>query len=68
LQVAGFQGAPTFTIGALWRIFHYTKGVPRLVNAICDKCLLAGYVHKKDTVDFGLAGIAIRELEGNVSS
>jgi general secretion pathway protein A len=66
LKVAGSNGAPNFTVGALWRIFRYTEGIPRLVNAVCDKCLLAGYVHKRKTVDFGLAGLAIRELEGGI--
>ena len=66
LQVAGSNGTPNFTVGALWRIYRYTEGIPRLVNALCDKCLLAGYVHKRKTVDFDLAGLAIRELEGVV--
>jgi general secretion pathway protein A len=64
LQVAGSKGPPAFTVGALWRIFRYSQGIPRLVNAVCDKCLLAGFVHKRKTIDFDLAGLAIRELEG----
>jgi len=27
----------------------------------CDKCLLAGYVQQRDTIDFGMVGVAIRE-------
>ena len=38
--------------------------VPTLVNAVCDKCLLAGFVHQSDGIDFGLASRAVRELEG----
>jgi general secretion pathway protein A len=66
LRVAGANGHPTFTLGALWRIYRYTKGVPRLVNAVCDKCLLAGYVHKQHNIDLNLAGLAVRELEGDI--
>ena len=66
LQVAGSNGSPNFTVGALWRVYRYTQGIPRLVNAVCDKCLLAGYVHKRKTIDFELAGLAIRELEGAI--
>jgi general secretion pathway protein A len=66
LQVAGGNSAPAFTLGALWRIYHYTKGIPRLVNAVCDKCLLAGYVHKQHKIDLHLAGLAVRELEGEI--
>src|SRR5277367_2054223 len=52
LQVSGANGAPYFTTPALWRIFNYSKGIPRMVNAICDKCLLAGYVAQQDKIDF----------------
>lgn len=64
LQVSGAKGAPYFSTMALWRIFNYSKGVPRLVNAVCDKCLLAGFVQQRDRIDFSMVGKAIRELEG----
>jgi general secretion pathway protein A len=65
LHISGANGAPHFSLAALWRIFRYSHGIPRLVNAVCDKCLLAGFVHRRDGIDFGLASRAIRELEGN---
>src|ERR1041385_5561964 len=40
LQVSGGNGVPYFTRPALWRIYRYSKGIPRLVNAVCDKALL----------------------------
>jgi general secretion pathway protein A len=66
LQVSGANGAPYFTTPALWRIFNYSKGIPRMVNAICDKCLLAGYVAQQDKIDFRMVRLARRELEGQV--
>jgi general secretion pathway protein A len=66
LQVSGANGAPYFSAPALWRIYHYSKGIPRLINAICDKCLLAGYVGQRDRIDFRMVGRARRELEGQV--
>jgi general secretion pathway protein A len=66
LHVSGAKGAPYFSTAAFWRIFRYSQGVPRLVNAVCDKCLLAGYVQQRDTINFGMVGMAIRELEGKV--
>jgi general secretion pathway protein A len=66
LAVSGANGAPYFTSAALWRIYNYSKGIPRLINAICDKCLLAGYVAQRDKIDFGLVGHAKRELEGQI--
>jgi general secretion pathway protein A len=67
LQVSGAQGPPFFTVPALWRIFSYSQGIPRLINAVCDKCLLAGFVQQTDRITFGLVGRAVRELEGNVA-
>ena len=66
LQVSGANGAPYFTSAALWRIYNYSKGIPRLINAICDKCLLAGYVAQRAKIDFYTVGRAMRELEGQV--
>jgi len=64
LDVSGAKGAPYFTSPALWRIFRYSSGIPRLINAVCDKCCLAGFVQQRDAIDFKMVGLAIRELEG----
>lgn len=66
LHVSGSNGVPKFTKPALWRIYRYSRGLPRLINAVCDKALLAGFVEKSDEIDFGMAGRAIRELEGEI--
>ncbi len=36
---------------AVERIAAFTGGIPRLINAICDHCLLLGMVQKTDTID-----------------
>ena len=66
LTVSGAKGAPYFSSMALGRVFQYSKGIPRLVNAVCDKCLLAGFVQQSERITFGLVGTAIRELEGRI--
>jgi general secretion pathway protein A len=67
LDVAGAQGAPYFTQPALWRVFNYSQGIPRLLNAICDKALLAGFVSQQERIDYRMIGRAVRELEGNLN-
>jgi len=64
IAVSGGKGSPRFTSPALWRVFSYSHGIPRLVNALCDKCLLAGFVEQQDHINYRLVGNAIRELEG----
>ena len=44
------------------------KAFPRLVNAVCDKALLAGYVQQSEKIDFRMVGQAVRELEGNINA
>jgi len=66
LTVSGGKGSPRFTLAALWRVFCYSQGIPRLVNAVCDKCLLAGFVEQRGRIDYRLVGRAIRELEGTI--
>ena len=66
LELAGAKGVPYFTPPALWRVFNYSRGIPRLVNAVCDKALLAGFVEQSDRITFRMVGRAVRELEGNI--
>lgn len=66
LELAGANGSPYFTAPALWRVFRYSKGVPRLINALCDKALLAGYVQQSRRINFRMIGRAVRELEGEI--
>jgi general secretion pathway protein A len=64
LQVVGANGRPAFTSAAIRAIFRYSGGIPRLVNAVCDKALLAGFVEGKDLLTWWQVRRAIRELEG----
>ncbi len=66
LQVSGANGAPNFSRPALWRVCRYSQGIPRLVNAVCDKALLAGFVQQREQIGFQMVGQAIRELEGDI--
>ena len=68
LHVSGGNGTPYFTRTALWRVYHYSQGIPRLVNAVCDKALLAGFVQQRERIDFRMVGQAVRELEGEIGA
>jgi general secretion pathway protein A len=67
LQVAGADGRPAFTRWALRSIHRYARGVPRLVNAVCDKTLLCGYVEETDRLTARHVRRAVRELEGKAA-
>ncbi len=67
LSVAGAPRPPLFSRWAVRSVQRYSRGVPRLINAVCDKTLLCGYVYQ--TYDLGIRHVrrAIRELEGDVA-
>ena len=64
LKTAGANGTPRFTGGAIGKVQRYSKGIPRLINAVCDKALLAGFVAERGEIGRREVGRAIRELEG----
>ncbi len=66
LALAGSRGMPGFTTPAVWRVYRYSGGIPRLVNALCDKALLAGFVERSNRINYRMVGRAIRELEGDI--
>lgn len=67
LGVAGCkrEGGIRFTDPALNRIFAYSSGVPRLINLLCDKALLSGFVLERKTIDEDIIKRSISEIEGN---
>ncbi len=58
LRLAGYTGKGVFDRGALRELFAVTRGVPRLVNIVCDGALLLAYSRASDTVGRG----TIREV------
>ena len=63
LEVAGGRGNVQFTEGALRRVYGYTGGNPRRINAVCDRALLIAYVRETHTITKRMVGTAIQELK-----
>lgn len=51
LKVAGWTGDPAITDDAFAGIHHFTEGVPRRINTLCDRLLLYGYLEDLHTID-----------------
>ncbi|MEI6155312.1 MAG: hypothetical protein WCQ90_14630, partial [Deltaproteobacteria bacterium] len=51
LYKAGSKGSLQFSDGAVDLIFNTSQGCPRLINMICDRCLLVLYSQSKNIVD-----------------
>lgn len=62
LMVAGGQGNITFSKSAFWEIYKFSKGIPRLINIICDRALLGGFVDQTYHIDKRIVEKARRSL------
>jgi general secretion pathway protein A len=62
IVVAGGEGKVGFTSDALAGVHQASGGVPRLVNLVCDRALLAGYVQNARTITAGMVEQAAREV------
>ena len=65
LSLAGANGAaPVFDAGAIDEIYRYSKGIPRLINMVCNKALLNGFVMEERHISEEIIKRSIHELEG----
>lgn len=56
------QEPVTFSAGALKRISRHSGGVPRLINAVCDRALLSAYTREVREISPDMAAEAIDDL------
>jgi len=63
LAVAGLtNGQLVFSEEAIDGIFEYTAGTPRLINMLCDRILLQGYLQKARAIESDLVFASAQEL------
>ncbi|MDA3915827.1 MAG: AAA family ATPase [Deltaproteobacteria bacterium] len=55
-----------FTRSAQKKIFQLTRGIPRLINIICDRALLVAYSQNQNRVTPSSVKVAIDELDINI--
>jgi len=63
LRIAGARDLALFDDAAVDRISVYAGGIPRLINTVCDHCLLFGYADQKRKIDQSIVSQAIEYLE-----
>lgn len=63
LQVAG-RFEPLFTRKAIAMLQKHTGGIPRLINLLCERALMAGYAQSKVPIDHHMVRQAAAEVLG----
>ena len=62
LKVAGASDKLKFTDKAIDAIYEHSQGTPRIVNVICDRALLAGFVKETFTIDEIIINKCVEEV------
>lgn len=62
MEVAGDTGGVSFTRYAIKWIHLYTRGVPRMINILCDRSLLIGYGDERRRITSGIVSRGIKEI------
>ncbi len=63
LEVAGNRDAVIFRNGTVESVYNFSKGIPRLINIVCDFLMLAAFVEETREITSGLVKEVIGELE-----
>lgn len=63
LAVAGCQ-EPVFSARVLAKLYSKTRGIPRLINIICDRAMLGAYVKSRRKINGSILNKAAREVQG----
>ncbi|MEE4145802.1 MAG: AAA family ATPase [Halieaceae bacterium] len=65
LQVAGMNpGQEVFPPAVIRGIHRYTRGIPRLINVLCDRMMLGAYGRNMGRTDIGMLRTAATEVMG----
>jgi general secretion pathway protein A len=67
LEVAGAKSKNLFNKNALRLIYRYSRGLPRLINAACDRALLTGYSRDAARITSRIAGAGIKDMKGDIA-
>jgi general secretion pathway protein A len=62
LERAGWKGDPGFAPGVLPVVYQFSEGIPRRINLICSRLLLAGFLGESHTITVEDAQAVMQEL------
>jgi general secretion pathway protein A len=63
LKTAGYEGKELFASEAVEKITHYSNGIPRLVNVVCDNALVIASAASKKHVSAEMIEEVARDLK-----
>ena len=64
LKKAGARDLSVFDKGAIKAIYKYSKGIPRVINIVCDNALLTAFSREQKHIGKPIIKEVVRDLEG----
>jgi general secretion pathway protein A len=62
IAVAGGRNRVGFSSAAVKGIYRFSGGVPRLINILCDRSLLAGYTAGQEEINTSMVALAVKDI------
>jgi len=63
LRIAGSNGQSIFEGDAMVAIHRYSNGIPRVVNLICEHCMVSAFVDQKKSVGLSIVDAVARDFD-----
>ncbi len=63
LRIAGSDGRQIFDLEALVAVHKYASGIPRVVNLLCEHCLVSAFVDQKPTIGADIVDPVARDFD-----
>ena len=70
LRIAGSNGQQIFAPESLVAVHRYSAGIPRVINLLCEHCLVSAFVDQQKVIEHGVVDAVARDfdLSDNTSS
>jgi hypothetical protein len=63
LRIAGSNGEEIFDPESLAAIYRYSNGIPRVVNLLCEQCLVSAFVDQQKVVKVNVVDAVARDFD-----
>jgi general secretion pathway protein A len=66
LEKVGWTGRPRFDAAAIDAIYRFTDGIPRRINQLCNRLMLAAFLQEREQIDLALVAEVTAELRDEI--
>ena len=63
LRIAGSNGEPIFDPDSLLALYRYSTGIPRVINLLCEHCLVSAFVDQKKLITNEIVESVARDFD-----